>query len=174
MCSKNTWGEVSTLNLPGWQHMILFEREHGIQSPLLIIIIILCLQADIAVSEGVIVIRMWTKNIWGERDSALNNPGWQHIIFFKKILSFPCRRRTNVKVLGTTGRCQSRTVLLRWANRIYPKSKGGTCHCQRFVQPLVVLLRLTESDYCRVPNVAHPPPPESCGNSKKRLIFGPF
>ena len=35
-----------------------------------------------------------------------------------------------------------------------PKGKGGTCHCQRFFQSLVVVLRPTESDYCRVPKLA--------------------
>jgi len=118
MCSKNTWGEVGVLNHPGWQHMIFFEREHGIQSPLLIIIIILCLQAAVAASEGVIAIRMWTKNTWGERNSALNHSVWQHIIFFLNT-EFSLSPKNKGKVLGTNGRCQSRTALLRWVTWIY-------------------------------------------------------
>ena len=41
-----------------------------------------------------------------------------------------------------------------------PKSKGGTCHCQRwFVQSLVALLRPTVSYFCFVPKLPPPPPP---------------
>ena len=177
MCSNNTWGEVSALNLPGWQHMIFFEREHGIQSPLLIIIIILCLQAAIAASEGVIVIRMWTKNSWGEQDSALNHPGWQHMIFFLKKQSFPCRSATKERRFGPTGAARAAHLCYGgWPESIdlTPKSKGGTCHCQRFVQSLVVLLRPSESDYCSVAKVPSTPLPRKLRLPESEANFRTF
>ena len=163
-----------------------FSSENTVcKSALLIIIIILSLREHQGLSSS----GMCSKNTWGQRDSALNHPGWQHMIFFfLQKLSFP---RTNGKLQKTefsqeqTASCKGPLGAARaaqlcsggWPQSIdyIPKSKGGTCHCRRFVPSLVVLLRPIESDYSRVPNVAPPsPPPEICGYPKKRLIFGPF
>ena len=116
MCSKNTWGEVSTLNLPGWQHTI-FSSENTVYSPHYSSSYFLHV-ANAAFEGGSrgIVIRICSKNTWG-RVSALNHPGWQHN-FFKKT-EFSLSPKNKGKALGTKGSCQSSTALLRWVTSIY-------------------------------------------------------
>ena len=93
-----------------------------------------------------------SKNTWGEV-STLNHPcrGTAHDSFKKIKLSFPFRPRANHRVLPEPH--SSAAMGGPQSIDLTPKGKGGTCHCQRFFQSLVVLLRPTESDYCRVPKV---------------------
>lgn len=166
MCSKNAWGEVSTLNLPGWQHMVFFEREHGIQSPLLVIKIILCLQTAIAAFEGGsrgIVIRICSLRTPEGRSVLWTiHAGGQHMILFKKKnwVSLFAQEQT-VRCLGPPGAARAAQLCCDEGTSIYrPNTQRQRRHMSlpEIFQSLVVLLRPTESDYCRVPKLASPPP----------------
>ena len=183
MCSKNTWGEVGALNHPGWQHMIFFRARtryavritHNYNHTLF------------TGSHG----GFW-ESIKGYRhqEYALRTPEVSGTVlwtiqgdstwffFFYKNWVFLVAQEQTVSCKGPLGAARAAQLCSGgWPQSIdyIPKSKGGTCHCRRFVPSLVVLLRPIESDYSRVPNVAPPsPPPEIYGYPKKRLIFGPF